>query len=265
MVKRRPDLVRVKRMVEIIVMGARLGYDPYEPQLCPVAWAKGVWTVEGPEVGYRLSGVSIPCPTRMTIVRLRDGGLWLHSPVAYSVALHSAVDKLGPVSALIAPSSYHHLHIEKWAAAHSKAQVFATPDLVENVGSGGCNVLGDGVSASWNSEIDSRLVDLGSFKEAIFFHHASRTLIVTDLMQNFEVGRIRSLLIKLLLSAGGATGPNGRPSIEIRQAARGHHRALQSGVQQMIAWHPERIILSHGKCYSTEAVTEIERAFSWLN
>lgn len=49
------------------------GYLPYEPQCRPVAWADDVWIVDGPEVGYRLAGLTVPCPTRMTVVRLADG------------------------------------------------------------------------------------------------------------------------------------------------------------------------------------------------
>ena len=246
-------------MGDIIVMVTRPGYEPYAPQLRPIAWAEGVWTVEGPEVAYG------PCPTRMTIVRLIGGGLWAHSPISYSSALDAAVAELGPVSALVAPNSHHHLHVETWAAAHPQAREFATPDLVGKLGRGGRHVSDVSAPASWNDDINSRLIDLGGFTEAVFLHRASRTLIVTDLMQNFEIGRVRSVLVKLLLKFGGATGPSGRPSIEIRRAARRDLQALRSGVRQMIAWHPASIILSHGRCFDTEAVIEIERAFAWVD
>lgn len=240
----------------------RLGYTPYEPQLSPVVWAENVWTVEGPEVPYQLGGLVIPCPTRMTVVRLNDGMLWLHSPVIYSVDLHNALAEFGPISTLIAPNSYHYLNIRTWSEICWAAHVFASPDCAPMIGVARCESLGAYGSACWSRDLEHAQIDLGSFKETVFFHHASRTLIVTDLMQNFESSRVRNLPTKLLLKAGGATGPNGRPSIEIRLAARKHRAALQAGVQQMIAWRPARIILSHGRCFHDNAVAEIERAFA---
>jgi hypothetical protein len=39
----------------------------------------------------------------MTVVRLADGGLFIHSPVSLDGALRAAVDALGPVTAIVAP------------------------------------------------------------------------------------------------------------------------------------------------------------------
>lgn len=50
----------------------RDGYQPYEPQLTICAQGEDIWTVDGPEVQYRLAGALIPCPTRMTVVRRAD-------------------------------------------------------------------------------------------------------------------------------------------------------------------------------------------------
>lgn len=116
-------------------------------------------------------------------------------------------------------------------------------------------------TARWAGSIDSHVVALGNFAEVVFLHRASRTLIVTDLMQNFEAYRISNPLVRTVMRLGGATGPNGRPSIEIRLAALAHRNALREGVEQMLAWNPSGIILSHGACYRTDAPAEIKRAF----
>jgi hypothetical protein len=54
--------------------------ETYEPTgtLKPVT--EGLWIVDGPVIGFGYLGMKFPFPTRMTIVRLADGGLWLHSP-----------------------------------------------------------------------------------------------------------------------------------------------------------------------------------------
>ena len=242
----------------------RFGYKPYDPQLVPLKWADNVWTVEGPEVGYRLAGVTIPCPTRMTVVRLADGTLWFHSPVAPADDLERALAEFGPVSALVAPNSYHFLQLGAWAALHPEAAVYASADVAAKLPVADAIPLEGGRQAGWREDLDERLIDLGKFSETVFFHRASATLIVTDLMQTFEASRVRSLPTRMLLMAGGATGPNAKQSIEIRLAARQHRDKLRAGVRQMIDWKPKRIILSHGPCIQDDAIAAIEQAFDWL-
>lgn len=242
-------------------MSQTTGYFPYEPQLRLIPWVENIWTVNGPEVSYSLGGVTIPCPTRMTVIKLRDGSLWLHSPVSSNPDLVAAVSALGPVSAIVAPNTLHYTFLADWVRAFPAASTFAAQNLAIKMPGIALSVLGEQLAAGWREDIDLHVVSLGSFEEVVFFHRASRTLIVTDLMQNFEAGRVRNALVKMLLIFGGATGPNGRPSIEIRMAAMLHRASLRRGVEQMLAWEPTGIILSHGKCYQTDGVIEIRRAF----
>jgi hypothetical protein len=199
----------------------------------------------------------------MTVVRLDDGGLWLHSPVEHSAQLQQAITSLGPISAIIAPNSYHYLQVDAWASANSSAAVFASADVAHKMEADAA-VFGKSLRMNWSEDIKHLTVELGKFTETVFFHPASKSLIVTDLMQTFEAGRIRSLWPRLLLVIGGATGPNAKPSIEIRMAARKHRRELRAAVQEMVAWKPERIILSHGPCIETGPIQAIRDAFRWL-
>lgn len=237
-------------------------YVPYEPQLSPVEWDENIWTVEGPEVTYRLAGVPIPCPTRMTVVRSDDGSLLLHSPVCYSEQLSAALATLGPITMIVAPNSYHYLHVDDWVSSHTFATTLVTRAVAAKV-SAECGFLDDEPEALFRLGLSWKLINLGRFQEMVFFHQSSRTLIVTDLMQNFEATKVRSRLTRFFLKAGGATGPSGEPSVEIRCAAWKHKAALSDGIQQMLDWEPNQIILSHGKCYRSDAVGELNRAFAW--
>lgn len=227
------------------------GYRPYAPQLRLIRWGEGIWTVNGPEVSYSLSGVTIPCPTRMTIVKLQDGSLWLRSPVSCNPELVAAVSALGPVSAIVAPNTLHYTFLADWVRAFPAASTYAAPNLNTKIPHIAFSILGEQLIENWRGDIDLRVVALGSFTEVVFFHRLSRTLIVT----------VQMALVRMLLIIGGATGPNGRPSIEIRLAALLHRAALRRGVEQMLAWEPTGIILSHGECYRTDGVVEIKRAF----
>jgi len=201
----------------------------------------------------------------MTVIRLSDGRLWLHSPISFSDQLADALGRLGKISAIVAPNSYHHLNVASWARAAPRAELHACPDLLQqHAHARDREPLGNSSAALWRGDLAKHFVDLDSFKEVVFFHLRTRTLIVTDLMQNFEAGRVANPFTRLLLKAGGATGPVGGTSLEIRIASVGHRDALRAALRRMRDWQPASIILSHGLCYRTDAQAELERAFAWL-
>src|SRR3546814_12406504 len=72
---------------------------------------------------------SIPFPTRMTVARLDDGRLWLHSPIAPDAALFDAVDALGEVAWLVAPNSLHYWYVADWQHRYPGARTLAVPRL----------------------------------------------------------------------------------------------------------------------------------------
>jgi hypothetical protein len=59
---------------------------------------------------------------RMTVARLPDRSLWLHSPIAYSPALAAELAALGPVAHVVAPNGVHDTYLEGWFAAYPKAR-----------------------------------------------------------------------------------------------------------------------------------------------
>lgn len=60
-----------------------------------------IWTVEGPA---SIDLLVVPYPTRMTIVRLDGGDLWISSPVSVPKQQLDDVAALGPVRHLLAPT-----------------------------------------------------------------------------------------------------------------------------------------------------------------
>lgn len=245
-------------------MTDRPGYRPYQPQLQLQPVDDNLWIVDGPEIGYRFAGLTLPCPTRMTVVRI-GGELWVHSPIHYGAALGTQLEALGKVRWIIAPNSFHYSHVAAWAAACPLATCHVSPDLVDRLKgeTGPLEPLADQGPPAWHGDLDQMLVVLGGFVEAIFLHRPTATLIVTDLLQNFEVGRITHPVTRAILAIGGATGPVGTTSIDIRLAARRHRRQVKLALAQMLAWNPKRIILSHGLGYDRAIPETLERAFRW--
>lgn len=234
----------------------------YAPLDTPKPVAEGVWIVDGPEVRF----YGIPFPTRMTLIRLADGGLWVHSPTALSPALQETVKNLGPVRHLIAPNWIHYTSLGQWSDAFPDATNWAAPGVAKRAEQNGLSLridgdLQPGVEPPWATEIAWRLVE-GSpvHREAVFFHRTSRTLILTDLIENFERKQV-PLWLWLILRLVGNTDPNGKMPRDMAWTFRKGKPALRAAVQEMIAWAPERVVLAHGRWYERDAVAELRRAF----
>ena len=99
-------------------MPSLLTYDPIGT-LKPVGEA--IWIADGPLVRFHYLGMHLPFTTRMTLVRLRDGALWVHSPIALTPRLRLEVEALGPVRYLIAPNTFHYAFLIAWLTAYPDA------------------------------------------------------------------------------------------------------------------------------------------------
>src|SRR5688500_4239258 len=111
-------------------------------------WADDVWTDSRP---MRFFGVETG--TRMTIVRLSGGGLFVVSPVALDASTKAEVDALGTVAAVVAPSLFHHLSVGAWMEAYPRATFAACPGLEwKRPDLPFSNVLGDTAADPWRGE-----------------------------------------------------------------------------------------------------------------
>jgi hypothetical protein len=88
----------------------------------------------------------------------------------------------------------------------------------------------------------------------------SRTLIVTDLIENFEPGKMPWWVLPLL-KLGRVCHPDGRMPRDMAASFRSKGSHLKDLVETMIAWAPERIILAHGRWYDRGGTAELRRAF----
>ena len=84
-----------------------------------------IWIVDGPVVSFH----GFPYPTRMAVIRLSDGTLFVWSPIALSQPLRDALDALGPVGHLVSPNALHHLFLGEWKSAYPAARLYAPPGL----------------------------------------------------------------------------------------------------------------------------------------
>jgi hypothetical protein len=203
---------------------------------------RDIWIADGANVPF----FGFPYPTRMTVVRLLDRSLWVCSPIALSSSLAEAVNALGPVRYLVSPNKLHHLFLKEWAHAWPDAKLYASPGLARRRRDLTlARELGDEADPAWATDID-QVIFHGSFamKEVVFFHRASRSLIVTDLVQRFDPATLhgwRGILMRL----GGVVGPNGSTPRDWRLSF-WNRRAARAALRKALAWNAQRMIIAHG-------------------
>jgi hypothetical protein len=226
--------------------------------------ADNVWIVDGPVIRFGMPWWRMPFPTRMTVVRLAGGDLFLHSPTTLTPKLKVEVEEIGVPRWIIGPNRIHYWWIPDWKTAFPEAEVYLAPRIVEQAK--GRITEGRRLDRDrgypWDSEIATLPVAGHYMTEVEFFHHASRTLILTDFIENFEAEKLGSAFVRWLAWFGGVTDPHGGMPRDMRLTF--PKPVLRRAVETMAAWNPERIILAHGRWYEANGTAELRRAFSWL-
>ena len=226
-----------------------------DAQLTP--FAEGVWVGTAPAriLGMRLT-------TTMTVLRLGDGSLLLHSPLAMTPERRAAVEALGPVAHLYAPNLRHHRRIGEWAAAFPSARLHAParlakkrPDLRID------RALQGTLEPAMVGVVDELLIDGFRLEETVLFYRPARTLVVTDLVHN--VGRPRHRWTRLYTRTMGFYDRVAL-SRAIRWAAIHDQAAMRRSLDEVLAQPFDRLIVGHGTPLEAGGRDALAAAFSWL-
>lgn len=191
--------------------------------------------------------------TRMTVLQ-GDGGLLLHSPVALTAEDMSAIEALGPVAAILAPNTYHHLHLRAAAEAFPNARVFVPEGLEAKIGPvPRAETIGRAYPPALPGGIQPFIVERHAIRECLLFHRPTRTLVTADLLYNYqpENGAGEKLFFRLM-------GCYGAPKVVFyhRFAIR-DKTAVQELIERVRNWQPRRIVMCHGRIVEGEDCAEI--------
>ena len=151
--------------------------------------------------------LSMPMPgchfdCRMSVLRLQDDTLMIHSPILIDDALAGFIDALGEVSALLAPNLFHHLFFAQAAARYPTAKRFGAPGLKDKrpdlsfdheLSSKHLGALPEGVCGY-------AIEGMPKINEVLLYHPLSQALILTDLLFNIErpQGLTTPMLLRLM-------------------------------------------------------------------
>jgi len=219
-----------------------------------------IWIADGPDAAV----AGFHYPTRMAVIRLNGGGLFVWSPVALNDGVKAQVDALGPVHHVVAPNALHHLHLREWKRAYPNAAFHAPPGLRKKRPDIAFDAdLGDAPSPAWTGEID-QVAMRGNLitTEIVFFHRASATVLFTDLLQQIPAGSVsgwRAMIARL----DRMTGAEPQVPNKFRLAFT-HRRAARPALQRILAWPAQRVLIAHGTPVEKDAPAFLRRAFAWL-
>ena len=199
--------------------------------------------------------------TRMTVVRLEGGGLWVHSPIDADASLRRGLQELGTVRFVVAPSNRHHRFARGFHASCPGSELFVSPHLPEWNGSLAFGTpLGEGPPALWARDLDQAPVaGHRSLDEVVFLHRTSRTLIVADLLTWADEG---SWLLKTLdrFFCHNVGSARRRPTTLTFSDKSSARRSLA----RVLAWDFDRIVPAHGRPVLEGAKTVLREAYRSL-
>ena len=218
------------------------------------AFGPNIWIADGPVV----KGAGFSFPTRMIVVKLADGSVWINSPVEATREQMQSLSALGPVKYLVAPSPLHVWRLQRWAECFPQAQLWCPPRMRRANPS--MHVLGDEPPTGWSAELD-QMVFRGSaiLDEVYFLHHESRTLIFCDFIQQYAP---RNPVLNALATIAGVRSGGTPPDIRLSFAF-GKTQGRES-LRRLLSWDFDRVIIAHGDCVTQEGKAYVQRAFRWL-
>ena len=118
----------------------------------------------------------------MTVIRLLNGALWVHSPIEPTPSVVAEFSSLGDVRYVLAPNRTHHLFFNRFLNSFPQATGFVAPGLASKV-----NDLSEysiiPPPGPWRDELQSWFIDgLPVLSETVWFHEDTGTLVLTDLL-----------------------------------------------------------------------------------
>lgn len=226
-------------------------------------FGENLWIADGPlvrDMGFLFT-------TRMSVVRLSTGNLWLSSPVALSSETLSEITQKGPVRYLVAGTQRHVWRLTEWHKLFPEAELWGPKTTALTLKKGEIpftGILGDAPPEGCAADLD-QLPFRGNplIEEVVFLHKPSRTLILDDLIQNvppLEGKPFRNAVVKL---AGVAYPDGGVP--RDGQLTFVHRSLARQSLEKLLSWDFDKLILAHGVCIEKDAKPFVERAFSWLS
>lgn len=201
-------------------------------------------------------------PLRMTIARLADGGLWMHSPISISDELAHAIDALGEVRHIVAPNLLHHLFFGDAAERYPDAATYAAPGLTEKRSDLSFDhVLSDTAPDAWAGQIDQVVLEgAPDLNEVCFVLRDAQCVVFTDML--FNVREPRGWMTPMILSMAGTR--RGFAQSRLLKSMIKDRAAAGRSMQRLVDLPFSRATVCHGDPITDGAHAAVRDALSWM-
>jgi hypothetical protein len=223
---------------------------------------RDLWVAEQP---LRYLGLSVG--TRMTVIRLSSGELVVISPIRIDVAIIEQLNELGTVAHIVAPNLYHYLFAADFKKLYPQALFWAAPGLdtkkpelaIDRTIDVNSSSLWEGVEHIFFDGFST--LTLGGFDpidEFVFFHIASRTLILTDTALHID----RSFPIFTQLATSILGGYKSLSPTLLERIATTDKQKVTKSVDRVLSWDFDRVIMAHGTIIERDGKAMFERGYA---
>ncbi len=200
-----------------------------------------IWTIDGKTKfapGAHIQG-------RCTIVRQKNGGLLVYSPIALDDDMWAQVTALGDIETLFAPNLYHHMFLADAQKRFGKARVMAPQGLSKKNRSVRYDELLTPLEhAAIPDEFEAVFIEgAPQFDEIVLLHKPSHTLIVGDYF--FNVQKYEGWLARPLLRL---TDTLEKPTqSKLWRRVTRDKVLMKASAQKVLGLDFERIVMCHGE------------------
>ncbi len=203
---------------------------------------------------FRMMGMSLG--RRTTVMRLDDGRLVIHSTAPFSEGDVAEVRSLGEPAFLVEATLFHDTFAAEGRRAFPEILYFA-PDTSRPWAEGGRNFSDWAVDVAREVEI-REIEGMPSAKEHLFYHRASGTLVLCDLL--FNIGPGADFWTRFMM--GWVNRAYGRPSVSrlYRSMIRDRDAFRRSMGAVLEQWDFQRVVVGHGTIIETEGKAVLKDA-----
>ncbi|WP_076415590.1 DUF4336 domain-containing protein [Shewanella sp. UCD-KL12] len=199
---------------------------------------------------------------RMTVVKLSCGGLWLHSPIKLTAELQSAIDNLGQVRFLVGPSNGHNIWLNEWKKAYPEAKMYVSAGIPKKIAISNYQLLDEHFDNIWSDDFERQYMPgVGFFNESVFYHKKSKSLLVTDLIQNHSdacPSGFAGVMTKCVFRPLGFKDLCIAPPLKMGFTIKDKPGFTQF-IRNIKAWGFDKIVVTHGDVISHDAKAVFER------
>ena len=201
---------------------------------------------------------------RTTFVRLHNGDVLVHSPCPIeevgspfplNATLVEELQEIGPLAHIVAPGSFHYFYVREWQEAFPDAITWICPGIERKRPELEFDwFLSDHAPDAWAGQLDQVLVRGNRFIwEVAFFDRPSKTLILTDLIENIgHRTEGADWVLKLWWKTVMHMWDKPRPAPEYQMGWKDRAAAKRS-LERILDWDFERIVVAHGDNIEVDA------------